>query len=296
MSKGHFYEYREQQRRLRNEQAPEAVKQNHRRAPNLNKAFVPDDQGDIYWNMQDYSTLGNEGTTRVFFKGLEDHLIRLIQEADILLGCVAWLTSEPILEALSKKKGVSIIVQKEDFLRPDLVPDNNWSRRLRQLYESLPRRLDWRDFSGPLGMLASETDPIIDPVRCVGNYNTNKQPACPRSHHKFVLFCRATENCTCKSCQGRKKFFIEVMKEFCDCDHCLKYEDHMMHIRPYAAWTGSFNFTRNAVMSFENAVVLYDTKIVDAFYEEYSQIAALSEPLDWTKPWIDPQWRIQTWT
>ncbi len=118
MSKGHFYEYREQQRRLRNEQTPEAVKQNHRRASNLNNAFVPDDQGDIYWNMQDYSTTANEGTTSVFFKSLEDHLIRLIQEADILLGCVAWLTSEPILEALAKKLMVRSYSGRLRRLRP----------------------------------------------------------------------------------------------------------------------------------------------------------------------------------
>jgi len=49
-------------------------------------------------------------------------------------------------------------------------------------------------------------------------------------------------------------------------------------------------------MSFENALVLYDQKIIDAYYQEYLQIAALSEPLNWTAIWTNPQWRIQTWT
>jgi hypothetical protein len=65
----------------------------------------------------------------------KDRLIRLIRQADIVLGCVAWVTSESILKALAEKKGVSLIVQKEDFLRPDLMSSDNWSRRLRQLKE-----------------------------------------------------------------------------------------------------------------------------------------------------------------
>ena len=51
---------------------------------------------------------------------------------------------------------------------------------------------------------------------------------------------------------------------------------------PRVVWTGSFNFTLNATNSFENAVVLHDPKIVNAFYQEWGQILALSEPLDST--------------
>lgn len=40
-------------------------------------------------------------------------------------------------------------------------------------------------------------------------------------------------------------------------------------IVPYAVWTGSFNFTKNACASFENAVVLREPAIVKAFFEEY---------------------------
>ena len=49
-------------------------------------------------------------------------------------------------------------------------------------------------------------------------------------------------------------------------------------------------------MSFENAAVLHDSEIVKAFYKEYTQIAAISEPLDWTATWMEPQWKMQTYT
>jgi len=61
---------------------------------------------------------------------------------------------------------------------------------------------------------------------------------------------------------------------------------------PYAVWTGSFNFTRNATASLENALVLTDPAIVRACYQEWEQILALSELLDWESDWIEPEWRI----
>jgi phosphatidylserine/phosphatidylglycerophosphate/cardiolipin synthase-like enzyme len=103
----------------------------------------------------------------------------------------------------------------------------------------------------------------IEAVRCVGNYNA-KKTTLPRAHHKFVVFCRHVER---------------------DDSSCLNYQ-------PYGVWTGSFNFTQNAVKSLENAVVLRDPSIVQAYFQEYAQIAALSELLDWEKHWVEPQWRI----
>ncbi|MNJ81293.1 hypothetical protein D3C77_800280 [compost metagenome] len=59
-------------------------------------------------------------------------------------------------------------------------------------------------------------------------------------------------------------------------------------------WTGSFNFTKNATLSLENALFITDPKIVNAYFEEYGQIAAMSEELDWTSEWVAPVWRIGT--
>jgi hypothetical protein len=207
-------------------------------------------------------------TTSVFFRNLEEELIQLILKAQVVIGCVAWLTNERILQALSKVKGVSIIVQKEDLLRPDIASDYRFAEKLRVLYQALPGTLDRQyDFDTILSQLNYCTDGSIEAVRCVGNYNQDKSPSFPRSHHKFVLFCDYEDD------------------EDGQCDS---------HIRPYAVWTGSYNFTKTAGESFENALVLREEEIIQAYYHEYSQIAALSEPLNWETPWCAPEWRIGT--
>ena len=63
---------------------------------------------------------------------------------------------------------------------------------------------------------------------------------------------------------------------------------------PYAVWTGSFNLTETAEKSLENALLIKNPKIVEAYYKEYGQICAMSEPLNWESNWIEPQWRIGT--
>ena len=47
-----------------------------------------------------------------------------------------------------------------------------------------------------------------------------------------------------------------------------------------SVWTGSFNFTSNASFSFENAVVIHDAANARSYFEEFSHVASLSEPLD----------------
>lgn len=65
---------------------------------------------------KDYSTVVSvPGQTSVYFKNLESKLVSLIQEADVVVGCVAWLSSKHVLRALANKVATSIIVQKEDF-------------------------------------------------------------------------------------------------------------------------------------------------------------------------------------
>lgn len=191
-----------------------------------------------------------------------------------MIGCVAWLTSHPILHALAKKKGVSIIVQKEDFLRPDISDTESWKYKLRELYKKIPSTLSRFDagLSGTvLSGMSYGGDWTIEAIRCVGNHNSKKNPAWPRMHHKFIVFFRETDS-----------FYKESDIE------SLEYR----HYEPYEVWTGSFNFSKNAGFSFENAVVLKDAEIVRAFFREYTQVAALSEPLNWESEWVAPEWRV----
>ncbi|MDD1770969.1 MAG: phospholipase D-like domain-containing protein [Methanomassiliicoccales archaeon] len=209
-------------------------------------------------HQSDHSTHTEDGKVRAYFKNLAGSLILEMESADVVVGCVAWLTHPDILEALSRKRFVSIIVQKEDWLRPDYSPENEWRARQRARYETLqgPCRAE-------LGGLLAEMDltssmEAFDAVRCVGYRNRSQRDSIPRSHHKFVVMCNKLEH----------------------------------GVRPFRVWTGSFNFTNNAQRSFENAVAIDDEKLSAAYFAEYQQVAALSEPLDWTSEWVEPEWRI----
>lgn len=244
----------------------------------LNKLIIADADGSGF-ALEDFRAESIDGKTTVLFKNLENELITRIRSADVVIGCVAWLTSEPILRELARKAGVSLVVQKEDFLRPDLAPTNNWRRRLRKLYLDLPATLSRYDggfAETRLHLMSFATDPTIDAVRCVGNHNAAKASAFPRAHHKFVVFCKRHSETSSSSNYPREN---------------AKYTNSF---EPYEVWTGSFNFTKNATFSFENAVVSCDPNIVAAFTKEFGQIAALSEPLDWESIWVAPEWRVGT--
>lgn len=220
---------------------------------------------------EDYGVTSPDGLVSVYFKDIEKRLIEHINKADYVVGCVAWLTHPDILLALAMTKGVSIIVQKEDWLRPDVNSKPGFKSAMKTRYAALPSAMTRFDtgLSGTTlcGMSACSSQ-TIEAVRCVGNLNINRSPASPRSHHKFVVFCKKLPTDADDKWGG--------------------------NFEPYAVWTGSFNFTKNATMSFENAVVLRHPEVVSAYFKEYGQVAALSEPLDWFGEWASPEWRVGT--
>lgn len=239
----------------------------------LNKTIIKNADGeDVIF--QNYNNVSADGKISVYFKNIEQELIKKIDEADIVIGSVAWMTNKPILNALSQKIATAIVVQKEDFLRPDInisIPINNttWKMNLKNLYSRLPRKLT-RYADGWKGTVLHNMsccgDPYIDSVRCVGNLNSEKVSAFPRAHNKFVLFCKKNDN---------------------------DYKQ-WLNFKPYEVWTGSFNFTQNSTKSLENVVSIKDEIIVNSYLKELAQILAISEELDWKSEWMSPDWRIGT--
>ena len=140
-----------------------------------------------------------------------------------------------------------------------------WKTDLRKDYDILHCSLCRYEFSNVVGTLQAHMDPEIQPVRCVGNHNSARKPAFPRMHNKFLIFSRVSK----PGPRGRQ-------------------------ITPYGVWTGSFNLTRNATYSLENAIYTEIPEIVDAYFKEFGHIVSISEPLDWTSDWIAPEWRIGT--
>ena len=52
--------------------------------------------------------------------------------------------------------------------------------------------------------------------------------------------------------------------------------------------------SNTATKSLENTVIIHSKKVAQAYFNEWAQITALSEPLDWESEWSAPEWRIGT--
>lgn len=164
----------------------------------------------------------------VVFRRLDERLIQLINEHEYLFGCVAWLTHPQILDAMVGKS-VAVVVQKEDFLRPDSRGDRqSWKADLRRRYQRLACELQRFEFNGRLRNMSFASGEF-DAVRCVGNHNRDKEPAFPRAHHKFVVFGKRVD--PAKIVEHSNQLFA----------------DESRTVLLTAVWTGSFNFTKNWV-------------------------------------------------
>lgn len=186
------------------------------------------------------------------FRDIEQQLVDCIDQADIVVGCMAWLTNERILNALSRKtKGVQIVVQQEDWLRPDT---DDWSmQKQRALYKQLTGLWNW--YAG----LSVCTAIQIQPIRLSGSPK-NSQRNNPRMHHKFLVFCRDSD------------------------------ENDLSSFGAESVWTGSFNATQNATCSLENGLLINSPEIANIYMQEWRQVLMTSTTIgseDWDKQYND---------
>jgi len=222
-----------------------------------------------------------DGNVAAVFNDLAHACAEFITGADAIVGCVAWLTSPVVLRALATVPAVSIIVQKEDFLRPDSKGSRDETKadyaRLHGLYRSaLPQ-------SSALSFASA--DEQIEPVRCMGVENRTQRVAMPRMHHKFLVRFSTTARHAYESPFSR----VHGAEPENDHDHAV-----LGALQAQAVWTGSFNMTHNGDRSLENAVVIRDRAVADRYTDEWSWVLAMSEPLDWKSEWVEPQWRFGT--
>jgi len=207
-------------------------------------------------------------TTLVF----ADHARLLCDEIGkwpVVIGCVAWLTHSAILDALRGRE-VGIIVQKEDWLRPD---SDDWTmQKQRYQYELLTGVQDKHAFGTGYNQCGA---PDMDPVMCCGMLN-NQSAAAARMHHKFLIFGHLVE----------REHRIEGREEWGD----IEYSEFV----PQAVWTGSFNMTHNATRSLENALLIHDPRIAAAYFCEWQTVLGLAEPLDWNASWVATNMRVGT--
>jgi phosphatidylserine/phosphatidylglycerophosphate/cardiolipin synthase-like enzyme len=224
---------------------------------NLNELKIMDDANKETIKQIDNSC-GKKGIN-VYFKDIKEVILGEISATPCMVGCIAWLTDFDILKAMAERD-VQIIVQKEDFLRPDLNSTDKFKKKIKTLYSKINTKIERHWHQCTAGKLSYCSDPTLDGIRCVGNYNREKKPAMPRMHNKFLVLGDNLNKA------GR--------------------------FEPWGVITGSFNYTNNANNSFENIVVIRDKKIAEAYYKEWGQILAFSEPLNWESDWVAPEYRI----
>jgi hypothetical protein len=246
---------------------------------NLNDLKVEDKDSQGY--DETYSLNSNPGLNapveakiQPIFRDIDKFLIDKINQYPVVVGCVAWLTHTSILKALALKESVSLIIQREDFLRPDYR--NRMSKdKLRSLYEALP--------AGPTGsgsgVYWGDLISILNynwcwssaPVRWLGEPSSSRTKTKPKMHNKFLVFCNKNKS-----------------------DDDPNYDDsyYLEDIEPIACWTGSFNFTYNGCLSLENGLFIIESEVVQAYYDEWQRIFALSETIPgyaWNLEWYEPE-------
>lgn len=238
---------------------------------NLNLTEIPSADGNVL-RFADHSL--STSAASVNFRDCEGAVVRFIEAHDAVFGCVAWLTNRKILSALSKKSA-QIVVQKEDFLRPE--PSVDWRGWVRPAYDAIcgfdrgwlhlrtePTRSRWS-----IDRMSYACDTTVAGVRCFGvRGDRSKTP--PRMHHKFAVGCSLMD--VADGGGG----------------------DPIVTATPLRVLTGSFNWTENGGHSLENVVVLNDPVIAAHYLAEYEQILCCSEPLDWRAEYVDPEWRVGT--
>ena len=254
----------------------------------LQKLLIVDE-----FNQPRYKQIDNSVTSKcveieAIFRQHKERLLGLINDYPYVLGCVAWLTDFDILSAMQKMDHVSIVVQKEDFLRPDLNSSNGFAKKLRESYSLLPTAFERHSVDGIVSDLSLAGDPTIDPIRCMGNHNSDKIHSFPRMDNKFLIF---TENIPIHD--NVPATFGYAAEDY-SADNKLDFPRLLGVSDTACVWTGSYNISQTATKSLENAVVIRDQVIAQAYFNEWSQIMALSEPLDWESKWCAPEWRIGT--
>jgi len=187
-----------------------------------------------------------------YFRNIKRALLNHIDAADYVVGCIAWYTDPDIIRALNEKERASVVLQKETFLSS--CKDGSWNNELRELYAEGGE--DLSDLSiGPLVTAAEDGFVFPGRFRCFG---LNRKGTAPRMHHKFVVF-------------GN----VDGSSEQIDF---------------HSVWAGSFNFTKNASLSLEDAELVEGRGVAQSFLLRWSQVLCMSEPLDWTSDDFSPEW------
>jgi len=202
---------------------------------NLNDGLL---SGHACWSLQ--------SGTEVHFRNLESVLLRELEKCDIVLGCVAWITSKPILEELTRHTTCLIL----DHKVPSMPEHRKEAYEALQcqnkepIYEMLRNGHGWEEY---FCYTTEDGTPI--PKTMYGDWNFEAGlyrvdgGKFRYMHHKFLILLKRVGKCSC----GKQLYEPTV-------------------------WTGSFNLTKNAKTGLENAVIIRDPAICAAYLCEFLEI------------------------
>lgn len=230
----------------------------------------------------DYSaTFAELKNVRVIFRNLKPSLIQILNKWSAVIGCVAWMTDFDVLDAM-KAKSLGLLIQKEDFLRPELdknLGDKRWISTLRGKYDRMSAYgIHYRStydfiylhFNTVIGSIEIATGrEALGETLCFGIPGRDHLSR-PNMHDKFLVFGVVEEVVVDDEGYTRSEF------------------------KPKAVWTGSFNLSKNASRSIDNAVYIEDERIAQVYYNEWAGLYLYGERLDWTSTWVKQQFSLGT--
>ena len=182
----------------------------------------------------------------VHFRNLEEVLLRELVEADIVLGCVAWITSEPILEELARRTTCLILDHKIPTMpahRKEAYAALQYQDKT-PIYNMLRNGHGWEEY-----FCYTNEKGVPLPRTMYGDWNFEAGlyrvdgGRYRYLHHKFLIMLKSKGICTC----GKDIYEPTV-------------------------WTGSFNLTKNAKTGLENATIIRDPAVCASFLCEFLEV------------------------
>jgi phosphatidylserine/phosphatidylglycerophosphate/cardiolipin synthase-like enzyme len=193
-----------------------------------------------------FSIEDNKNDVDVYFTDITSSFIRCLQnlQPNAICGAMYHLSSSTILQHLAHMKiPTNFIIQKQNTW--ERKPKKNIGKNVVSSAWKQNKKVKLREMYDAL----TPMEGYESAVSCIGSCHKDNQSL---MHHKFVIFMRHSP--------GDAK-----------------------NMEPFALWNGSFNFSFNATQSLENAMLIQDEKIVQAFYKEWLKLQKFKEPLDWKK-------------
>lgn len=241
-----------------------------------------DPVGDGFTKLDNNNIENQACSASAFFRNIKSELIININKADAVFGCVAWLSNADIISALASRENVSIVLsdKSKTSLSSDINSKSNWLKlkALANTFNHFHTLIHIDDTP----TRSAKPDDAIRPLSVLSanalGYTPSEKSSLPLMHNKFLVFCKIEyDKQTIRDAADAYYAGVLGARHFTEGKYLQTYGTPT--IKPYAVWTGSFNFSSNAESSLENAVLIYGASIAEQYFKEFSQIYLLSQPV-----------------